>query len=872
VSLPHGTRLGAYEIADKIGEGGMGQVYRARDLALRRDVAIKIIAAPLAHDDQAQVRFEREAQLVASLNHPHIAAVYGQVDEGGVRGLVMELIEGPTLAERLASGQLTPRESLAIAGEIAEALEAAHDKGIVHRDLKPANIKLTRAGGVKVLDFGIAKVLSGAGNLANDPTIEATRAGMVVGTAAYMSPEQARGEPVDARTDIWAFGCVLHEMLTGHGAFAGRTQADTLAQVLQSDPDWTRMTAAAPPSVARLIRRCLEKDPARRLRNIADARFEIEDASAAPERLPSAQSSWTRGRVALAATGTAMVAALATYGLGGMATSTRLEGPAPPMTLGMAEPPGETLYRFVDPLKIAPDGKRLAMVTMSPKGKSRLWLRSLDRIEPEPVPEADGAMYPFWSPDSRSLGFCADGQLKIIDLASRSVRVLAPVAVPICGASWNRDGQLVVVTAEGLGLMPASGGELKPLTTVTRSQNELMHGFPEFLPDGRHFMFIVMDAQLRRGRVAIGSIDSSETTPLGEFPTMPVYAEPGYLIFARGSELVAQPFDAVRRVLTGDPVGISASPMIWTSIGVRGLSVSDAGALVFMTRRVVTTQLTWFDRSGRPAGTLAEPGEWVHVAISRDERTVAAERLEARTVVGAIWTIDVARNVMSRFTPDDTWNFAPVWSPDGLRLAFSSTREGLGGIFTKRVDGGGYQSLFASAGVGVPTDWTADRLLLDSNTTNGGSVWSLAPGGDRKATLLVEGGASGVLSQDGRWLAYVSSESGRMEVYVRAVSGGRPYQISRAGGSEPRWRRDGKELFFVSADRKIVAVPVTTGATFNAAEPQTLPIDTQPDVVGNRHTYDVDAVGQRFLVARPTGMDPTPQIAVMLNWQALLRR
>jgi serine/threonine protein kinase/Tol biopolymer transport system component len=866
-----GTLFGSYRILDKLGEGGMGEVYRARDLTLGRDVAIKILTPSLVPDPGRDARFEREARLLASLNHPHIGAIYGLERSGDVCGLVLELVEGATLQERMEKGRLPLEEVQSIAREIAEALEAAHDKGIVHRDLKPANIKAPRSGQVKVLDFGIAKALHSDAGTADAATIEATREGVVVGTTAYMSPEQMRGEALDARTDIWAFGCVCFEMLTGRRAFAGATPADTVARVLDGDADWHAVPATVPRRLAHVVRRCLEKDPAQRWRSIADVRFALEDVES-PDDRPVTSSARSRPRFGFLAAAATVAIGIATYAVVHSTSGSNGAREGMTMIAGLTEPPGETLYQFADPLKISPDGRQIAMVTLSKIGKSRLWLRSLDRIAPEVVPEADGAMYPFWSPNSRSLGFCAGGQIKILDLATKSLRQVTPDPSAICGGTWSRNDQIVFSRGEGLALIPAAGGEPRTLTTVNRSKGEMFHGYPEFLPDGRHFLFLIFNFQQSQSRVAVGAIDSPDVSVLPGLTSMPVYADPGYLLYARGNELLAQPFDPARRVLSGDPVRIGDNLPIWTSIGARAHSISGNGVLVLMMRRMVTTELTWYERSGRPAGTLGEPGEWVHIALSPDQRTVAAERTEARSIVGAIWTIDVARNVPSRFTPDDAWNFAPIWSPDSTRLAFASTRNGLGEIYTRSLDGGAYDRVSLAPGLNLPTDWSGDRLLVSTITGNSGSTFSVQIKGDRPATTAIDGAGAATVSPDGQWVAYSAAASGRMEVYVRGISGGRPVQISRTGGSQPRWRRDGKELFFVSADRKIVAVPVTTGVTFTASEQQILPIDTQPDTLGNRQTYDVADLGRRFIVTRPTGIDPTPQIAVILNWPPLMRR
>jgi len=875
-----GSRVGQYEIGPLLGAGGMGEVYRARDLTLQRDVAVKAVAGSISHVSTALDRFEREARLLASLNHPHVASIYGTIESGGTRAIVMELVEGPTLADRLSSGALPVADALAIAAEIAEAVEAAHDKGVVHRDLKPANIKFTANGAVKVLDFGIAKAVGrDAVALSEVPTVEATGVGTIVGTAAYMSPEQARGLAVDARTDVWAFGVIVYEMLAGCRAFDGATTSDVVAAVLTSDPDWSRLPSTVPPATVRLLQRCLERDPARRLKHIGAARYAIEDVTSnrggnAPStagRATSRARSWTIAASFVA--GAAVVAAW--YSL---ASSARGVSPSPASAaiLSMAAPGGEPLYLFAGAIALSPDGSRAAFVTNAADGKPRMWLRTLSAIAPEQLPGAAGGMFPFWSPDGKSLAFFADGQVKVAELENGTVRAVAPWSGPVGGGTWSRDGVIVFTESSGLKRVAAAGGPVTLVVPVRPSDPNWILAAPGFLPDGRHFVYYAGNARRAQGAIMVASLDGGEPRQVMPSGSMAVYAPPGYLLYYRSGEIVAQRFATDRFAVEGDPVVIAAGAWAWSTGGVVALSASDTGMIMFATRRSTQAALRLFDRGGRPAGTLGDAGEWVHVAVSPDDRTLAAEGLDPRSGTGSIWAFDIARNVASRLTPEPTWSLAPAWSFDGTRILYGASREGASDLYVKSAGGVGAEiPLLLSPELKVPTDWTHDgRIVFTSIGGAGMDIAALPEGGVTPAVLVAtkadEG--SGKVSPDGQWLAYQSNESGRVEVYVRALAGSGRWPVSRNGGWQPRWRRDGKELYFIGGDSTLMAARITaSGARFSVAEPETLPIKVPPDVTGWRYRYDVLSLGQRFIAIVPSGRDDTPPIVAIPGWTALVR-
>ena len=904
--LTPGVRLGSYEVLAEIGAGGMGQVYRARDARLRREVALKILPPVFTTDPERLARFEREARLLAALNHPNIAAIYG-VEEGPaeaghyVRALILELVEGPTLAERLSHvGRVPPSrgestrggpagipidEALAIAKQIADALEAAHEKGIVHRDLKPANIKITPGGPLKVLDFGLAKLNAPSDPNASQPptiTVGGTREGVILGTAAYMSPEQARGQTVDKRTDIWAFGCVLYEMLTGRLAFPGHTTSDTIAAILEREPDWTALPGSTPPKVRDLLQRCVRKDPKRRLHDVADARIEIQDAEAKADpdatlvadpaviHRNRARLAWI---VAVLAVTVSLVALTVTipsaFRPAPDASELRLEITTPPTT---------------DPLSLAlsPDGQKLVFVADS-EGVSRLWLRELNAVSPRPLAGSDGAAFPFWSPDSRSIGFFADAKLKRLDLTGGAPQVLADVQIAR-GGTWNRDGVILFAPQTGTPIfrVSATGGEAVAVTTLDAPQpDQVGHRFPHFLPDGRHFLFHVVGSPQYRG-VYVASLDEPGKQRLLDTETAAVVAS-RHLFFVRQGTLFAQGFDMDRLELVGNPVSIAERVALATGLNLAAVSSSAAGPLAYRTGDAGgQRQFLWFDRSGKQVGHIGDPDPENpnHPQLSPDGQRVALNR----TMNGNadIWLLETGSGVLSRFTFDRVLDAYPVWSPDMRRLAFGSgsgsNRTGGVDLYEKPVSGVGMEELLlATPQNKAPLDWSPDgRFLLYRVEPRASSLWALPMEGDEKPFPIVQTNfdeRDGQFSPDGRWIAYVSNESGRYEIYVQSFPGrGGKWQMSANGCAQVRWRRDGKELFCIGLDGRLIAVPFQVGSDGQTVEPSSPVALFATRIPGGaiqgafNHQYAVSLDGQRFLINSQIATPASP-ITLVLNWE-----
>ena len=631
MALTSGTRLGPYEITAQIGEGGMGEVYQATDTNLKRSVAIKVLPESVARDPERLARFQREAEVLAALNHPNIAAIYGLEKSDGTTALVMELVEGPTLADRITQGAIPIDDALPIAKQTAEALEAAHEQGIIHRDLKPANIKVRPDGTVKVLDFGLAKALEPTSamspGMSQAPTITTsamTQAGMILGTAAYMSPEQARGEATDSRADIWAFGVVLYELLTGRRLFGAENVSETLAAVLREDPTWEMLPASVPPGVRRLLRRCLQRDRRNRLQHAGDARVEIQDVLSAPtadiahQTMPSTR--W-RERVAWALAGVAVLVAVGVaYFAAGQPSS------QPVRELSVVPPPGWT-FSLVDAPVISPDGSRLAFVGVDANGNTQLWIRDLDAVEPRPIADTEDGRSPFWSPDGLSLAFFANREVRRIDLAGGPVRTLAS-ADELDGGTWSSDGTIVFSPRVGpLLRVTADGGTTTPATQMDTDHGELFHRFPAFLPDGRRFLFVIQSNIPENSGLYIGSLDSNEKTRIGDIRSRAAYADPGYLLFTRNRTLMAQPFDPVALELSGEATVVGGRVASAVNLfGQATFSVSESGVLAY--RRVPLLQFTWFDRSGQRLASLGSPGEYSSLSLSPDGQHVAFEQLD----------------------------------------------------------------------------------------------------------------------------------------------------------------------------------------------------------------------------------------------------
>jgi serine/threonine protein kinase/Tol biopolymer transport system component len=886
MALTAGIQLGPYEVLSLLGVGGMGEVYRAHDSKLNRDVALKVLPSEFASNPERMGRFKREAQLLASLNHPNIAAIYGMEECAGVRALVMELAEGPTLGDRIGRDQspIPLEEALPIARQIAEALEAAHEKGIVHRDLKPANVKVTPEGTVKVLDFGLAKALEGDGEAAaadgaDSPTLSlaATQAGVLLGTAAYMAPEQARGGAVDKRCDIWSFGMVLFEMLAGKRAFAGETISDTLAAVLRGEIDWSLLPRDTPSSIRTLLRRCLTKDRKQRLRDIGEARIAIAEYLDHPAGTPDLETVAVTARHRLRETlawGVAIVCLLAALVV---AVVHFRETPAevPEMRFEVNTPPTSSPTSFA----ISPDGRRLVFVALA-EGQARLWLRPLDQVTAQPLAGTEGATSPFWSPDSRSIGFFAGSKLKRMDIAAGAPQVLAS-ALSGAGGTWNRDGVIVFGPNPGTPLyrVPASGGEPVAITRLD-PLHQLAHAFPQFLPDGRHLLFTALGSD--QG-IYLASLDSAETRRLIVADTA-VYAPPGHLLFRRQGTLFVQNFDPARGELAGDPVPVADSVAVDPAFNIGGFSVSETGMLAYRTSGGSSRRrLAWFDRTGKEVGTLgaADENDLIAPELSPDARRVAVDR----TVQGNtdVWLIDAARGVPSRFTFDPAFDGWPIWSPDGSRIVFGSGRKASFDLYQKPSNGAGNEELLLESSLAkAPSDWSPNgRFLLYTqlDPKTGADLWVLPLFGERKPfpyghTGFVE--SWGQFSPDGRWVAYQSDESGRNEIYVQPFPGpGGQWQISTGGGIEPRWRGDGKELFYIAPDSNLMAVPIqSAGQTLEAGTAVAL---FRARIVGGglhvgKQQYAVAPDG-RFLINVIADDEATASpIVIVTNWAHGLKK
>jgi len=879
--LSVGDKLGPYEILAPLGAGGMGEVYRAKDTKLGREVAIKVLPTALAQDPERLARFEREAKVLASLNHPNIAQIYDVED----RALVMELVEGETL-----KGPLPLDTALDYARQIAEALEAAHEKGIVHRDLKPANIKVTPQGVVKVLDFGIAafsQISAGDGsNPANSPTltISPTMAGMILGTAAYMSPEQARGKPVDRRADIWAFGCVLYEMLSGEQLFRGETITDVLAAVVKEEPDLTQV----PAKVRRLLRCCLEKDPKRRLQAIDDSRLLLEDAveaAAAPASLGPSKWLWPS------------VASLLVMGLGIVSfIHFREKPPAPPEILRFQISPPEK-SAFGDFLALSPDGRRLAFTATGPDGRTQLWVRNLDGLESRPLPGTEGAGSPLWSPDSRFLAFADGTRLKKIDVSGGPPITLCEVPQPVGSGSWSTDG-VILFGGRGNGTIwrvSAAGGPASMVTKLDPSRKESFHTRAIFLPDNRHFLYLRRSNIPENNGIYLGSLDLKPeeqaakrllTTQIGELYAPSSDPGAGNVLFMREGTLLAQGFDAKRLELVGEPVPVAEQ--VGNVNGAAGYFTASSNAiLAYRVGGGGGVQLTWFDRQGKPLGTVGDVGQMQRPSISPDDRTVAVDRRDPQTGFLDIWLHDVVRGAASRLTFNSNNNGFPVWSPDGGHVAYFSNKRGAGGgesVYQRASNGVGQEEVLDNGpNTRRPQDWSRDgryliETVLDPKTKL--DVWVLPLFGDRKPFPYLHtefNEISARLSPNGQLLAYVSDETGRNEVYVQTFPNlGGKWQVSTSGGELPVWSRDGKELFFIGAGqnpRKMMAVDVKSGAgsgnKFEAGVPKALfNINLE---IAYSPGFDVSKDG-RFLIPTRPEQNITSPITVVINWTAGLKK
>ena len=907
--LAAGLRVGPYEIVAPLGAGAMGEVYRACDTKLNRIVALKVLPERFALDPDRSARFTREAQLLAILNHPNIAAIYGLEESNGAQALVLELIDGPTLADRIALGPIPVEEALTIARQIAEALEAAHEKGIIHRDLKPANIKIARNGVVKVLDFGLAKVWDGApqSDLSGSPRLTATDLGelAVLGTPAYMSPEQARGQSLDRRTDIWSFGCVLYEMLTGRAPFAGDTISDTLAAILEREPDRTMLPADTPVPIRRLLRRCLEKDRKRRLDSASDARLEIDDAISSPaaETLTLAAPPSRRVMpVAIAAlAGLTVIAALVVWTLMRLAPA----APALPVRFAIVPAPDRPLnVSGLDrDLALSPDGRRLVYrAGGSNTAGSPLMVRAIDRLEAQPVADVSRAYAPFFSPDNRWIGFFENTDLKKVSIAGGPAITLCQFSGIPLGASWGDDNIITFATnapRTGLWRVSADGGEPTILTTADPAQHEGTYSFPSVLPLGRGVLFTIATASQADSLVVVLDLKTGQRKTLIRGGSDAQYVETGHLIFAAAGALRAVRFDPVRLEVLGDPVTVVERVMMKPT-GAANYAVSRTGTFVYigagLSELATPRELLWVDRKGHEEPTGAPPRAYGTPRLSPDGTRVAAEIYDQITNV---WIWDFARETLRRLTFDSGGDGMSVWTPDGRQIIFESGRTGMPSVYKQAADGTGtVDRLSTSATPQWPTSITPDGTWLagfdllprtvpnivflpltravvrpSSNPAPGVSQSPVEPLAETRFK-----GAMADFSPNGRYLAYQSDESGRSEIYVRPfprVDNGR-WQVSTAGGTRPVWARSGRELFYLDASNSLTAVPVgTSEPTISIGIPAKV-FDTKYAEPNPSRHYDVSADGQRFLMLKDSAAgDPNATAVSMVlveHWFEELKR
>ena len=898
--LSVGTTLGPYSVTAKIGEGGMGEVYQAKDTRLDRDVALKVLPQAFTSDPDRLARFEREAKVLASLNHPNIGSIYGleEAEGGKFRALVLELVEGPTLADRIKQGPIPVDEALPIAKQIAEALEAAHEKGIIHRDLKPANVKVRDDGTVKVLDFGLAKALqpeASEASASESPTISltaaATQMGMVIGTAAYMSPEQAKGKVVDRRADAWAFGAVLFEMLTGRRAFVGDDVSDTLAAVLRAEINLDDLPDETPVRLRRVIEACLQRDPKQRVHDVADVRLAMEGAfeSTAPTPSETAVAPplrlWQRPAPAL---GVLMATVLVT----GLTVWTLTRPDVPPANvIRFVLPPSDIAPFDVDgpfsDVAVSADGTRVVYAARGATGETQLMLRPLDQLDGALLRGGEDSSGPFFSPDGEWVAFGVDSSpttLRKVLTSGGPPVTLAELPAIIAGASWGGDDQIIVGTVRGgLFRVPGGGGEPEILTTPDADQGEVGHYWPGVIPGRQAVLFGIDTGEGPSAQqLAVLALETREVTRLGLGGTNPRYASTGHVVYAVADGSVrAVPFDVERLEVTGNPVPLLEGVMVKIT-GAANFSLSDGGRLVYASGTGEVRSLMWVDREGREEPIDVPPRAYAYARLSPDGTKVA---LDSRDEDDDIWTWDLARGGLQPLTINPEPDRGVVWSPDGTRIAFASVRDGVGGVYWQAADGSGAAELLAE-GPYFPTAFTpdGDRLLFTEPSVPPRNVGAVSTDGARTVEWLLGEPYSEQdpeVSPDGRWLAYSSNESGQNEVYVRPfpdVNASRTL-VSTAGGNRPAWSADGQELFYFVGPNPdaIMAVPVQpTGTEFGSGRPEIVVQRNMVPLFAGRH-YDVSSDGRRFLVfssTDPEADESVPvQIVVVDNWhQELLER
>jgi serine/threonine protein kinase/Tol biopolymer transport system component len=879
--LAPGAHLGPYEITGPLGSGGMGEVYRARDTRLERTVAIKILPAQFSSDPVRNQRFEREAKTISSLNHPHICVLHDVGHQDGIAYLVMECVEGETLSRRLEKGPLPLEQALKYGVQMADALDKAHRSGVVHRDLKPGNVMLTKSG-VKLLDFGLAKPVSEA--LASAQTIsvspaksrQLTAEGAILGTIQYMSPEQLEGKETDARSDLFSFGAVLYEMVTGNHAFDGKSQASVIAAILEHEPQpLSAFQPTAPPALDRLIRTCLAKDPDERIQKAHDVKLQLQwiadgDSQISPlAGVPAQGKTWKRA-------GWLLAAAFAVLLVGG-GTAWWFRSHQTPHAMYFNSP----VPLPANHIALSPDGRTLAMVAYSSQtNKYVLWTYEVGGRGATLVQGTEEASFPFWSPDGRSIGFFSQGKLKRVDVSSgRSPQVVCD-APHGRGGAWSPNG-VILFAPEGYGgLYRVSSAGGTPAEVTKASGSEFSHRWPIFLPDGKHFLFLAANfsGHFEKNAISLGMLDSPDWRPIVNASSNAAYADPGYLLYVRDNALVAQHFDSKSYVVSGEPQTVSDEVQYFPIVDHGVFAVAGTGTLVAQTGKgEAKSQLVWFDRDGKPLGTVGQPGRIANLGLSRDGRRTVVDQMDRDQRHVNIWVSDLANDAATRLTFTLAVDQCPIWSPDGKRIVFSSNRKFHFSLYQKNSDGSGSEQEIADLGVPQSAfwDWSRDgKYLLVQKSSD---LWYMSPSDWQAKPFLLSRGniRNAQFSPDGRWVAYSSNETGSWEVYVSPFpTPGSKWQVSTAGGEEPRWRRDGQELFYLSAEGKVIAVPVKSLANFEAGPPSTLfqTHTRQPISMMDAFSYDVSSDGQKFLIN--TRMDETnaAPLSIVLNWASELEK
>lgn len=881
--LAIGTKLGPYEIIAAAGAGGMGEVYRARDTRLDREVAIKVLPEHLAADAKFRERFEREARAISSLKHPHICVLYDVGHQGGIDYLVLEYLQGESLADRLQRGQLPMEQVLAYGIEIADALERAHRQGVVHRDLKPGNVMITKDG-LKLLDFGLAKPMAGAAMAssalgamtASQQQKPLTAEGTIVGTFQYMAPEQIEGKDADPRSDLFAFGCVLYEMATARRPFDGKTQASVVAAILATDPPpISSLQPLTPPAFERVVKTALAKDPDERWQSAHDLKMQLkwiaEGSQAGVPAVVAKRSRWQRASWPLSALLLVVIVA------GGAVWWVRAHETAPTMYFNSYVPfPANYVA-------LSPDGKKVALVAYSDQvNRYIIWVHDVGGRNATGLAGTEDASLPFWSPDGRYIAFFSQGKLKKVDLTSTgSVQVICN-APNGRGGAWNRDGVIVFTPDIWVGLhkVSASGGTPVEITKPDQSLAEMSHRFPVFLPDGRHFVYLAANfaGEYKKNTLYAGALDSSEKHRLTLASSNAAYAEPGYLVYLSEGGLTAQKFDLQRLSLSGEPRTVATDVQYFPSVDYSVFSGGGNGTLVVQTGKgAAKSQLTWFDRSGKQLGIVGAQGVLADPAISPDGKRVAFDQMEPDGRNEDIWVRGIGNDSVMRLTFGPALEEMPAWSPDGKSIAYMGDQGFSSALDMKNSDGSGKDMILTEPSGTQQFAWSWSPDGKNLLTARRGALVSLSLGEKNLKTVIQGNGIirNAQFSPNGKWIAYASNESGSWEIYVSPFpDASSKWQVSRGGGTEPRWRRDGKELFYLSPEGKMTAVSVSTPSGFESGTPVAM-FQThvhQPISSADAVSYDVSADGQRFLINTKVDDPSAAPLSVILNWASEMEK